>query len=178
MIQSLKRKIKLMALTVSSVLLLAACSAAPSADVNYYRLPHLNQPSTGYCDGQARQIAIDAVIGRDGVMVQETELLMVEARNNRWVGGLASQLQNSLQRQLTDRCEHRLQVSLMQFYGNTQGEAVVAGYWHFNDGSKAGLRGAFEQRVSLNNDGYAGLVRALDRAWLKSLNNIEQQIKN
>lgn len=177
MIQSLKLKIKAVFIVGATLSMLAACSVEPSVSVKHYRLPHLNQPTQGYCDTQTRIVSIDAGIGQDGVMVQESDLLMVEARNNRWLGGLESQLQNSLQRQFTERCEQPLRVTLMQFYGNTQGEAVVAGFWRYQPASEAMIEGAFEQRVPLNNDGYDGLVRALDRAWLNSLADIEQAIK-
>jgi len=40
------------------------------------------------------------------------------------------------------------------------------------------LSGHFEQRIPLSSDGYDGLVRALDRAWLASLDEIEQAINN
>ncbi|EAQ31069.1 MULTISPECIES: PqiC family protein [Idiomarina] len=178
MIQSLKQKINVLCIAVSTVLLVCACSAVPADQVKHYRLPHLNQSSNGYCDAQSRRVRIDAGIGQDGVMVQKSDLLMVEAKNNRWLGGLDSQLQNSLQRRLTEQCGQTLQLSLMQFYGNNQGEAVVAGYWHYRAESNDVLSGHFEQRIPLSSDGYDGLVRALDRAWLASLDEIEQAINN
>lgn len=168
-------------LMVAVSLGLAACSSAPMQHSDY-RLPILNSTTNGYCQAADYRVVVSDLMLSDGLLLQRSDTQIHAARHHRWSGSLEQQLQQSVQRVFGDtQCAGQLTVTVMDFYGNNQGQAVVAGHWQYvsshveqqADSPTTTLRGSFNQRQPLKQDGYDGLVNALNQAWRQSLQGIK-----
>ncbi|AVJ55450.1 hypothetical protein C5610_03505 [Idiomarina sp. OT37-5b] len=159
-------------------LTLSACGSVPQTQRSDYRLPILNQATERFCPASARQVVVSDLMLSDGILLQRSETRIHAARNHRWSGSLEQQLQQSAQRVLNQpHCDGQLVITVMDFYGDNQGHAVVSGHWHYQQGEQQ-LSGSFHQRQALQQDGYDALVSALNRAWSKTLSDIKSAIPN
>lgn len=167
------KSLSLMSATFISGVLLAGCSSQ-SYDITQYRLPHLSESADAVCPISQRNVSVGEAAAKMGIQIQEDETRWHTAKQHRWSIPLQKQLQRSIQRlMLNDQCSGKLTVTIEDFYGSNDSQAVIAGYWQYDEaGHSNSIRGTFTEKVPLKADGYAALVNALDQAWLHSMDTI------
>ncbi|RUO77121.1 PqiC family protein [Idiomarina seosinensis] len=168
---------KYVALVAISCTALVGCSNTAAQQTNDYRLPLLNQQAERFCSINSRQVRVSDLMLSDGILLQRSNTQIHAARYHRWGGSLEQQLQQSLQRHVTTNdCAGQLRVTVMDFYGDNDGNAVVSGHWEYQYEQQSAIEQSFYYKQELSEDGYDALVEALNSAWLKALTDIKQQL--
>ncbi|EKE83887.1 PqiC family protein [Idiomarina xiamenensis] len=151
------------------IVLLSACASQPQPQQRY-RLPHLATASDFHCTSGQRQVQVSGFLNRSGLVLQTSDNQWHTARQHLWIEPLQVQLQESLARMQVrgdEACQQPLLLTITAFYGDADGQAVVAGYWQSGQ-----ERGEFYQTQALADDGYDALVTALDQAWTETLTDL------
>lgn len=174
----IKPSVFVTAAVLAPVMLLSGCSAPATEQPRDYRLPVLNQPVDEFCPASARQVVVNDLMLSDGLLLQRSNTRIHAARYHRWSGSLEHQLQQTAQRLLNvNGCAGELTLTVMDFYGDNQGQAVVGGHWQYRlNGQQQG--DSFYHRQALASDGYDALVEALNQAWVQSLEDIKSATAN
>ncbi len=165
-----------------SVVCLAACAGGPG--VQRYVLPlseeAVKNPAEPVGVLRIAPLRLSGLIDRRGLLMQLSEIEVAEASQHQWAEDLAPQLARSLRAHLSSQLDGwRVQsasltpaqgllliVQVDQFQGRFDGQAVVSGHWQLlNQQRQAVASREFLLLQPLQRDGYAELVRSLDRAW-------------
>lgn len=149
-------------------LLLCACA---SSDVNYERYNLTMDVGPGvYQSPVLDNISVQSnlVVDSGGVLMQLTDVSLVESPNYRYATGLAGQLKLILaslvlEHQLNKNYSYNLSVT--KFWGNTQGEAVCAISLAVENKGKRVHEYAGEKIADLENDGFTELVVKLKQSY-------------
>lgn len=151
------------------VLLLAGCASQPKHPTPVFVLPQLGSSVLATSVPEVKIILPD-FLNQGGIVLQTSDVTLVQARNHRWAAPLARQLQQTLQGQLSkagvskaNGSKGRVIVRLSAFQGN-RGKALVAGQWQYQSKGQS-TSGAFREIRPLEATGYAALVRQLGMAW-------------
>ena len=168
----------MLSIALVTVMTLAGCASDAARTVGEYRLPLLNADVEQVCSAAQRQVVVSDLMLSQGILLQQSPTRIHAARQHRWSGSLEQQLQQSVQRVLSEpHCDGELVVQVMDFYGDDQGNAVVSGHWRYRRGDTV-IEQTFSQRQALATDGYDALVVALDQAWAETLTQIKNAIPN
>ena len=194
--------------TLCSGLLLSGCSS-PSSEIEYYQFAQslpINQPIVAPASTVlvlADPILFGAISNR-GIAMKHSANQMRSARAHLWDQPLDGMLLNSAEQQLiaalpdvfvskkrsalpysNQQHHYEVQWELTEFNGGLTHNAEISGLWRiikFNNGlaDVVLLNQYFNVSVDLTQDGYSGLVQALEQAWqqvvLQSAKEFEQHI--
>ncbi|MGM0526640.1 MAG: PqiC family protein [Pseudomonadota bacterium] len=169
---------KIFFITAMAATILTGCSSVGASESSQdYRLPLLNHEVERFCSVSSRQVRVSDLMLSDGILLQRSNTKIHSARYHRWGGSLEQQLQQSLQREVTgEDCQGQLVVTVMDFYGDNNGNAVVSGHWQYQHEQQSLLEQSFYHKRALSDDGYDALVEALNSAWTDALAEIKQQL--
>ena len=178
---------------VWSCLLMAGCSSSVPP-IEYYQFAHtppVNQPivkQTSTALVLADPVLFGAISNR-GIAMKYSANQMRNARSHLWDQPLDGMLLNSAEQQLmtalpdvfvskkrsalpySNQQHHfELQWELTEFNGGLTQNAEISGLWRiikYNNGmaERVLLNQYFNVSVDLEEDGYSGLVQALEKAW-------------
>lgn len=185
------RRIGATALLAIATAALAGC-AAQSMPTNRYTLPKADSPQqAGEPSSQAATLAVGPVevasyLDQEGIVMQTSDIELNAANQNLWAESLGQQLTRRLRQSLaanlpdivvlnTARSEagaQRLTLSVDQFQGRYDGQAVASGEWQLHEGNDLVAQRHFEVTQPLSDDGYPALVRTLGDVW----NDVARQI--
>lgn len=166
------------AVALVSLVALSGCASQLDSVKGEYRLPLLNSSPEQVCSAAQRQVVVSDLMLSDGILLQQSATRIHAARHHRWSGSLEQQLQQSVQRVLSEpHCNGELVIQVMDFYGDDEGNAVVTGHWLYRQDDTQ-IEQTFSQRQPLTNDGYEALVMALNQAWSDTLEQIKSAIPN
>lgn len=120
-------------------------------------------------------------LDQKGIVLQLDDITLNAATTNLWAAPLAQQLERGMRERLAHRLPSTqvllsqgnsrrdaltLELSVDQFQGRYDGSAVASGQWLLREGGgKVEAYAPFNAEVTLNQDGYPALVRALGRSW-------------
>lgn len=126
-------------------------------------------------------IRMASYLNSEGIVMQLSDIEVLQARNHLWAESLGRQLERSLRQQLSAALPNtrvltearaagdeplRLRIDLDQFQGRYDGRAVVSGQWQVRNGQGEILsQDSFSVERVLESDGYPALVRSLAQAW-------------
>ena len=190
------RRIGATALLAIATAALAGC-AAQSMPTNRYTLPKADSPQqAGEPSSQAATLAIGPVevasyLDQEGIVMQTSDIELNAANQNLWAESLGQQLTRRLRQSLaanlpdivvlnTARSEagaQRLTLSVDQFQGRYDGQAVASGEWQLHDGNDLVAQRHFEVAQPLSDDGYPALVRTLGTVWDDVARQIAEDIR-
>lgn len=185
------RRIGATALLAIATAALAGC-AAQSTPTNRYTLPKADSPQqAGEPSSQAATLAIGPVevasyLDQEGIVMQTSDIELNAANQNLWAEALGQQLTRRLRQSLaanlpdivvlntahSEAGAQRLTLSVDQFQGRYDGQAVASGEWQLHDGNDLVAQRHFEVAQPLSDDGYPALVRTLGDVW----NDVARQI--
>ncbi|HEX5792742.1 MAG TPA: ABC-type transport auxiliary lipoprotein family protein [Rheinheimera sp.] len=171
------------------LILLAGCSSQQA--VTYYQLPDVLLTSQGEIASASEfyvePVQVVSYLNGRGLVLQQSDVELVVARQHIW----AEALDQQLQRQLTDRLQLqltdyvvtlqpksstlRIAVQLDGFHGLADGYAIVSGRYAI---SKRKGAAPFAIRVALTDDGYPALVAALAQGLQQLSQQIARQLNN
>lgn len=185
------RRIGASALLAIATAALTGC-AAQSTPTNRYTLPKTDSPQqASEPSPQAATLAVGPVevasyLDQEGIVMQTSDIELNAANQNLWAESLGQQLTRRLRQSLaadlpnvvvlnTSRSEagtQRLTLSVDQFQGRYDGQAVASGEWQLHEGNELLAQRHFEVSQPLSDDGYPALVRTLGAVW----NEVARQI--
>ena len=185
------RRIGATALLAIATAALTGC-AAQSTPTNRYTLPQTDSPQqASEPSPQAATLAVGPVevasyLDQEGIVMQTSDIELNAANQNLWAESLGQQLTRRLRQSLaadlpnvvvqnTSRSEagtQRLTLSVDQFQGRYDGQAVASGEWQLHEGNELLAQRHFEVSQPLSDDGYPALVRTLGAVW----NEVARQI--
>lgn len=174
-------------LMMLAVMLMAGCGAPVSVSVDRYALNDTPPDSRTVPFEQASvrlrigTVRVAPILRQEGIVYQTDERRFAVARRHRWAQPLPDQLHRSLYGLLARFFDTvavvsngptipgktwTLSADVDAFHGRFDGSAVVRGSWWLQDpdGSLV-LRQRFDEKVSLESDGYDALVDALSEGW-------------
>lgn len=153
---------------LSFAVILSACS---SQEVNYERYNLTMDISPAIYQSPVLdniRVQSNLVVDSGGVLMQLTDVSLVESPNYRYATGLANQLKLLLASHIT---EHKLKesyeynLSVTKFWGNTQGEAVCEISLVVADKGKRVHEYSGARVKDLENDGFTELVVKLKEGY-------------
>ncbi|WP_245392126.1 PqiC family protein [Salinicola halophyticus] len=171
-----------------STVVLTGC-AAQSTPTNRFTLPEADgaqSSSTAEARTTAdiRQLAVSPVevasyLDQEGIVMQTSDIELAAANQNLWAEELSHQLTRRLRQSLTANLPgmtvlsaaqsgsdaQRLTLSVDQFQGRYDGQAVASGEWQLHDGNRLVAQHHFDVTQPLSDDGYPALVRTLGTVW-------------
>ena len=172
------------------LMLLAGCSSSQQP-LSYYQLPaaplYSKQDVTLAQELYVEPVQLASFLNGRGLVLQQSDVELVVARQHLWAEPLTQQLQ----RQLTDRLAPqltdyvvilqpgsntvRVALQLDGFHALAEGYAIVSG--RFAISQRKGTE-TFSIRVALTEDGYPALVAALAEGLQQLSQQIAQQLNN
>ena len=189
---------------VLSFLLLAGCSAQSSKSISYYHFnvtkaesdihttfdkPRLElfpvvMPEYLNTRGIAQRISAHRTINANwhlwasqpGTMLDLAALNQLEKNLPKWLVVGAEEPWLIDNRQTTEKVV-KLQIKLERFNGGLDNDAELVGNWTiFDQNNQLLMRQNFDEKVTLENDGYEGLAAALQKGWGKICNEVAIQL--
>ncbi|WP_192458616.1 membrane integrity-associated transporter subunit PqiC [Musicola keenii] len=176
-----------------SLLLLLLLGACSSPQKNYYQLPAVTSSSAVVSQTAGRQLLVapvtltDALAG-NGIVFQTSDVRYTLTTQNQWASPLDQQLQLALLTTLRSGLPGwdvttsgagatpvTLQVNVTAFQGRFDGRAIVRGEWVLRDKSRV-VTQPFNVEVSLREDGYDALVKALAQGWQQVSLSLAHQV--
>ena len=171
------------------LMLLAGCSSSQQP-LSYYQLPaaplYSKQDVTLAQELYVEPVQLASFLNGRGLVLQQSDVELVVARQHLWAEPLTQQLQ----RQLTDRLAPQLTdyVAVLQpgsntvrvalqldgFHALAEGYAIVSG--RFAVSAQPGSQ-PFNIRIALADDGYPALVQALGQAVQQLSQQIAAQLR-
>lgn len=148
------------ALLITLSLSTAGCVSHSAVQTERYLLPAARQASAA--PGWVR-IHLPPYLAQDGLIMELDSTRLHSARQHRWADPLDKQLQRILARQL-DKPDGQLDVWVTRFQGSADGQAVIDASWRYQ-GDSGQQSGDFQWQEPLAENGYAGLVKALNQGW-------------
>jgi len=188
------RRIGASTLLAVAIVAIAGC-AAQSTPTNRYTLPQADgpQPTTA---PQARKLAVGPVevasyLDQEGIVMQTSDIELNAANQNLWAEALGQQLTRRLRQSLAADLPditvlgtsqggadaQRLTISVDQFQGRYDGQAVAAGEWQLHDGNRLMAQRHFDVTRPLRDDGYPALVRTLGAVWEDVAQQVADEIR-
>ncbi|OLO03366.1 MULTISPECIES: ABC-type transport auxiliary lipoprotein family protein [Salinicola] len=189
------RRIGATALLTLAAVAMAGC-AAQSTPTNRYTLPEADSqpPTTG---PQARKLTVVPVevasyLDQEGIVMQTSDIELNAANQNLWAEALGQQLTRRLRQSLAadlpavmvlnaahgEPGAQRLTLSVDQFQGRYDGQAVASGEWQLHDGNRLLAQRHFDVSRPLSDDGYPALVRTLGGVWEEVASEIADEIRH
>jgi uncharacterized lipoprotein YmbA len=179
-----------------STVVLTGC-AGQSTPTNRFTLPEADgSPSSTTAGARTRQLAVSPVevasyLDQEGIVMQTSDIELAAANQNLWAEELSHQLTRRLRQSLTadlpgvtvlsaaqsDADAQRLTLSVDQFQGRYDGQAVASGEWQLHDGNRLVAQHHFEVTQPLSDDGYPALVRSLGAAWEAVAQRVAEEIR-
>lgn len=175
--------------------------AGQSTPTNRFTLPEADSPLSSATAGartgaQARQLAVSPVevasyLDQEGIVMQTSDIELAAANQNLWAEELSHQLTRRLRQSLTadlpgvtvlsaaqsSTDAQRLTLSVDQFQGRYDGQAVASGEWQLHDGNRLVTQHHFDVTQPLSDDGYPALVRSLGTAWEAVAQRVAEEIR-
>ncbi|WP_110656220.1 PqiC family protein [Salinicola halimionae] len=188
------------ALLILSAVAMAGC-AAQSTPTNRFTLPEANDPHSSVASEarskpSARQLAVSPVevasyLDQEGIVMQTSDIELAAANQNLWAEALSHQLTRRLRQSLANDLPgvtvlssaqsgpdaQRLTLSVDQFQGRYDGQAVASGEWQLHDGRHLLAQKHFDITQPLSDDGYPALVRSLGAVWETVAKQVAEEIR-
>ena len=166
--------------TSALMTLLSACSQTPPAPAPDYLLPGASH--SGHTPLRIH-VTLASYLEQGGIVLQLSNTELHVARQHRWAEPLGSQLQRAMaatlasQATLSEQGKLALQISRFQGVQNAEGDvARITGTWQFS-AEKQTRQGKIDWQGTINGEGYAALVEALDQGWQDVGQAIAQALK-
>ncbi|ALM52739.1 PqiC family protein [Halomonas huangheensis] len=171
---------------IMATLLLTGC-ASSGVETTNYMLPadagsaDATLPATHDTTLLIARPLVAKHLDQEGIVLQLDDITLNAATTNLWAAPLPQQLERGMRERLAHRLPSTqvllsqgnsrrdavtLELSVDSFQGRYDGAAVASGQWILRGGDgKVQSYAPFNAEVTLNQDGYPALVRALGRSW-------------
>lgn len=170
-------------LLTASALVLIGCAGQPTP-ASRYTLPepasrHMTNSVPQAHQLQVQPVEVASYLDQEGIVMQLSDIELHAANQNLWAEDLGHQLTRRLRQSLANDLPQttilgggpgsagaqQLSISVDQFQGRYDGQAVASGEWQLRDGNHLIVQHTFDVTRPLADDGYPALVRTLGEVW-------------